>query len=72
VAAAARQIEAIEIISSTVGLSSLKPELESLCRLRLSDDCMTLDELAKAEGVSKSCINHRMRKIQQIAAEIKN
>ena len=72
VAAAAGQLEAIGIISSTIGLDALKPELKSLCLLRLSDDCMTLEELAAAEGVSKSCINHRMRRIREIAAEIKN
>ncbi|MBP5308279.1 MAG: DNA-binding protein WhiA [Clostridia bacterium] len=72
VAAAARQIEAINAISSSIGLDSLRPELKRLCLLRLNDDCMTFEELAEAEGVTKSCINHRMRKILRIASEIKN
>lgn len=72
VAASAKQREAIEIILQTVGLCSLKPELKSICELRLSDDLLTLEEMAKELGVSKSCVNHRMRKIIQIASDIKN
>lgn len=72
VAAAGRQIEAIETISSTIGLESLRPELKEVCLLRLSDDLLTLDEMAKTLGVTKSCVNHRLRKIIEIASEINN
>ena len=72
VAAAGRQIEAIGIISSTIGLDSLRPELKEVSLLRLSDDLLTLDEMAKTLGVTKSCVNHRLRKIMEIASEIKN
>ncbi|MBQ9710433.1 MAG: DNA-binding protein WhiA [Clostridia bacterium] len=72
IAAAERQIEAINAIAETVGLSSLKRELKDVCELRLADSLLTLEEMADKLGVTKSCVNHRMRKIMQIASDIKN
>jgi len=71
IAAAEKQTEAINTIAQTVGIGSLKRELQELCELRLSDGLLTLEEMAEQLGVTKSCVNHRMRKIIQIAADIK-
>ena len=65
--AAERQINAINVIKETAGLESLKKELFDVCELRLSDEFLTLEEMAEKLGVSKSCVNHRMRKIIEIA-----
>ncbi len=71
IAAAERQKEAIKLIEQTVGLGALKEELAVLCRLRLEDDPLTLEEIAERLGLSKSCVNHRLRKIMEIAEELK-
>lgn len=72
IAASSKQLEAIRTIDQTVGLASLKPELKAVCELREEDELLTLEEMADRLGVSKSCVNHRMRKIMQIASDIKN
>ena len=72
VAAAERQVEAIETISQTVGLSALTPELRAVAELRAADKVLTLEEMANELNVTKSCVNHRMRKIMQIANDLKN
>lgn len=72
IVASERQIEAINVIEQTVGIASLKVELQELATLRLSDSLLTLEEMAVRLNVTKSCVNHRMRKIMQIANEVKN
>ena len=39
---------------------------------RLSAQTASLSELAEMLGVSKSCLNHRLRKILEIAGELGN
>lgn len=70
VEASAKQIDAIKKISETIGLKELKPDLAQTaeCRLEYPDD--TLNELAERLMVSKSCLNHRLRKIVAIAKEL--
>lgn len=71
-AASEKQTEAINVIKETLGLANLSPELQAVCELRLKDGLLTLEEMASALGVTKSCVNHRMRKIIQLASDIKN
>ena len=72
IAAAEKQTDAINVIKETIGLGALSPELQAVCELRLKDGLLTLEEMATTLGVTKSCVNHRLRKIVQLAADIKN
>jgi len=73
VGAALGQIEAIEYISQTVGLSDLSPSLEEVARLRLKHENLSLAEIGALlePPVSKSGVNHRLRKICKIAESLK-
>ncbi len=72
VSASERQIKEIEYIDSKIGLDSLPPILCETCRMRLTYPTAKLEELGRlfSPPISKSCINHRLRKISAIAAEI--
>ena len=72
IGAALRQIEAIKLISIHRGLSSLPPALEKMARLRLEHTEMSLTELGQLldPPVGKSGVNHRMRRLMDVAAEI--
>ncbi len=70
VEAAAKQIEAINKIENTIGLDGLKADLAKTARLRKEYPDDTLNELAEKLLVSKSCLNHRLRKIVIIANEL--
>ncbi len=62
--------EAIGVISDTIGLYSLKPELKEVAEARINYPDDTLKELADRLNLSKSCLNHRLRKILSIADEL--
>lgn len=68
--ASARQIAAIAAISDTRGLKSLPDSLRELAELRLDNPEMTLRELGERLGVSRSGVNHRLRKLLEIGGEI--
>lgn len=70
VTASVAQIKAIEVISQTMGLQSLAPNLFEVAEARLADPKASIQELANRLGVSKSCLNHRMRKIMAIASQL--
>ena len=65
-------MHAIETISETVGLKSLNTQLFEVAVARLADKSASMQELANRLGLSKSCINHRIRKIQEIASNLDN
>lgn len=67
--AAARQIEDIKYIEQTKGLKVLNSSLRQLARLRLEEPDANLKELGEMLNppVSKSGVNHRLRKISSIA-----
>lgn len=72
--AAAKQIENIHYIESKVGLSSLPPKLKEIAELRIQYPEVSLKELgemAPSGVISKSGINHRLRKINEYAQELK-
>lgn len=73
VSAAMRQIEDIEYIEKTKGLKFLNPALRQLAELRLSEPDANLAELSKMldPPVTKSGVNHRLRKISRIADELR-
>lgn len=69
--AAQRQVEAVTAISLSRGLSALPPELEALARLRLSHPDAGLKDLAEMlkPPLSKSGVQHRMRRLMEMAEE---
>ncbi len=70
VRASVAQIKAIEIISRTIGLQALDKILFEVAEARLADPNASMQELADRLNITKSCINHRMRKICDIAAQL--
>ena len=67
VTASVNLVRSIELIAATVGLQSLDKLLFEVAEARLADKNASMNELAQRLGISKSCINHRMRKISDIA-----
>ncbi|WP_125713810.1 DNA-binding protein WhiA [Companilactobacillus kedongensis] len=70
VEAAERQINNIKFLQTTVGLDSLPQKLQEIAVLRLDNPEVSLKELGEmvpSGAISKSGINHRLRKINQIA-----
>jgi len=71
---AVRQVHAIEIIRNTIGLSSLPESLAEIAALRLEHTDLTLTELGAllSPPVGKSGANHRLKKLEKIAENIKS
>lgn len=71
--AAGRQLDAIRLIDQTVGIDNLPNALRETAKLRLEFPEATLQELVDVScgKLGKSGINHRLRKLEEIAAEIK-
>ncbi|MBR1866539.1 MAG: DNA-binding protein WhiA [Lachnospiraceae bacterium] len=71
--AARRQIEDIEYIEQTRGLGYLNDSLRELAQMRLEEPDANLSELGKMLNppVSKSGVNHRLRKISNIAKALR-
>lgn len=67
VTASVKQVKGIEIIAQTIGLQSLEKPLFDVAECRLADKNASMKELAERLNISKSCINHRMRKILELA-----
>ncbi len=70
VTASVNQVRAIEIISQTIGLQSLDKHLFEVAECRLADKNASMQELAERLNVSKSCLNHRIRKIIELAQSL--
>ncbi len=70
VTASVNQISAIETIRQTIGLKNLSPLLFEVAEARLADPNASMQELADRLKISKSCINHRMRKIAEMARSL--
>lgn len=73
VSAARKQIEDIEYIRKTVGLDKLPDTLRDVAYARLEEPDATLKELGEMlhPPVGKSGVNHRLRKLGQMAQDIK-
>lgn len=70
--AAAAQIADIQLVLSTMGEDALPQELLQTARLRMDNPEMSLSELCEiAGGLSKSGINHRLKRLSQMAQKIK-
>lgn len=74
VAAANRSADDIQLIFSTLGEGSLSPELQQTARLRLENQDLSLSELCGLfpEPITRSGLNHRLKKLAKIAEEIRS
>lgn len=70
ITAAIRQVQAIEKIEKSIGLHRLERSLLEVANARLADKNCSMQELADRLKLTKSCLNHRMRKLLQIAKEV--
>ena len=70
VEASVKQVKAIKKIDKIIGLEGLKPDLMATAKARLDNPDETLNELAEILNISKSCLNHRLRKIVEIAEQL--
>ncbi|MDQ0191365.1 DNA-binding protein WhiA [Alicyclobacillus cycloheptanicus] len=73
IAAAVRQLEVIRWIDQQIGLETLPPHLREAAELRLRHPEVNLQELSQRTGnrVSKSGLNHRFRKLEEIANKLR-
>ena len=62
-----RQAAAIELLESTGTLKRLPPALREMARWRLANPDLNLGELAGRMKLTKSAVNHRLRRLQQVA-----
>ncbi|MDS0526233.1 DNA-binding protein WhiA [Clostridium sp. SHJSY1] len=71
--AAVRQVESIKLIQSQIGLKRLPKNLREIAELRLNYPDESLKELGEMldPPVGKSGVNHRLRKIEKIAEELR-
>lgn len=73
VVAAVKQIRDIEYIRDTVGLESLSEGLSEVARVRLENPDVALKDLGAllSVPVGKSGVNHRLKKISEIAESLR-
>jgi DNA-binding protein WhiA len=71
--AAVRQLEAINVIESTIGLHRLSPGLKQVAELRLAHPDISLKELGEMASppIGKSGVSHRMRKLENLAHKLR-
>jgi cell division protein WhiA len=68
--AAIRQVEAIEFLQESGALAGLPDALREMAELRREHPYCTLRELAEeADGLSRSALNHRLRRLVEAAQE---
>lgn len=74
ISAASKQIQNIELIDQEIGLTELPKKLYEVAVTRLEHPDVSLKELGElipSGAISKSGVNHRLRKINKIAEELK-
>jgi len=71
--AAVRQVESIKLIQNEIGLDRLPKNLKEVAKLRLAFPDESLKELGAMLNppVGKSGVNHRLRRIEKIADELR-
>ncbi len=74
IGAAVRQIDNIRLIQRHLGLEQLPDKLREVAEIRLAHPDMNLKEVGEMlkGGVSKSGVNHRLRKIDELAEKVRN
>lgn len=66
-AASSKHLQAIAIIEENIGFDNLPVQLRETIDARLNNEQASLQELADILGVTKSCLNHRLRKVLEMA-----
>jgi len=71
--ASVRQVEDINLIQKTIGISNLPKNLQEIALIRVEYEDMTLKELGEIldPPIGKSGVNHRLRKIGEIAERLR-
>lgn len=71
--ASADQIEAIQKVVKHYGMNNLSPGIQDFIRLRLKYPNLSMKELGETANppLSKSAVNHRARRVEQMAKEIR-
>ncbi|MBU5307183.1 DNA-binding protein WhiA [Clostridioides mangenotii] len=71
--ASVRQVEDINLIQKTIGISNLPKNLQEIALIRVEYEDMTLKELGEIldPPIGKSGVNHRLRKIGVIAEKLR-
>ncbi|OFO53041.1 DNA-binding protein WhiA [Nosocomiicoccus sp. HMSC059G07] len=75
ISAAMRQVENIKYIDQEIGLEKLPDRLREIAYLRRDNHDMSLKELGESIStgpISKSGVNHRLRKIDEIADKLRS
>lgn len=75
VSAAMRQVVNIQLIDDEIGIGELPERLQEIARLRVEHQEVSLKELGEMLStgpISKSGVNHRLRKLDAIAEKIKS
>nr|WP_231401448.1 DNA-binding protein WhiA [Mammaliicoccus sciuri] len=75
VSAAMKQVESIQLIDKEIGIDNLPDRLREVARLRIDNQDVSIKELGEMVStgkISKSGINHRLRKLNEMADQIRN
>ncbi|WP_274648543.1 DNA-binding protein WhiA [Paenibacillus humicola] len=74
IGAAVRQIDNIKLLQKEIGLENLPEKLREVAEIRLLHPDMNLKEVGEMlkSKVSKSGVNHRLRKIDELAEKLRN
>lgn len=67
------QVEDIKLVDEKIGIENLPESLQDIARARLENPTMPLTELGEGleKPLSKSGVNHRMRRLREIARSLK-
>lgn len=74
IGAAVRQIDNIKLLQKEIGLENLPEKIREVAEIRLAHPDLNLTEVGELlkVKVSKSGVNHRLRKIDEMAEKIRN
>lgn len=75
ISASVRQVESIKLIESTIGLENVPEKLQEIAKVRLQYPEVPLKELGDllpSGKLSKSGVNHRLKKLEEIAESLRN
>ena len=72
--ASIRQIENIKFIIDRIGINGIPENLREIAQKRLNFQDASLKELGQmlTPSIGKSGVNHRLRKIEELANKLKN
>ena len=75
VSAAMKHVESIQLIDKEIGLDNLPDRLREIAKLRIEHQEVSLKELGEMMStgkISKSGVNHRLRKLNEMADKIRS